>query len=941
MNRVKIAALGPALFIIVALLLPSAPAQAKTPITYYTARPGNIQAGGHPDVEIRFGIENRLAQVSQSACNCEDAKDATVHLPAGFIGDPHATPQCTIAEFSSDSCPIDSQIGIVSVLTPFAPFDAALYNLVPPPDVAGLTGFKTFIFDTPQFTVLSARTGSDYGLDARATSIYHGAFPLVSLQEDLWGVPADSRHDLLRLDESKVPGGAPSYLGALCDEHGAESTADPNTIYQPCDTNFIGISPVKSNSPPEPFLQAPTTCDSAQTSYLDILSYDGETTHAADTWPREVGCDQLSFNPSLYAQPTTTQTDSASGIDVNLTVPQQLSPTIPSPTELRGATVTLPTGFSINPNAADGKTACTDEQGHVGAFGDEAAAECPEFSKVGSLEIDSSALPGPLPGSVYLGQPEPGTPYRILLVADGFATHVKIAGTVHADPVTGQLVITFTDLPQTPLTAFDMHFFGSERGLLATPTKCGTYPVTSSFTPWDTALGSQTSQQFFTLTSGPGGAPCPGPARPFGPTFEAAAVGNTAGAHSPFSVKFNRADGDQFASGVTISTPPGFSATIAGIPYCPDAAIQTAAAASGTEEEATPSCPAASRIGSAEAGVGSGNHPLFVPGRVYLAGPYKGAPLSLVVITPALSGPYDLGDVVLRVALSIDPVTAQITASSDPLPQILEGIPLRLRSVRVNLNRPGFILNPTNCDPFSVGTEIFGTEGGSIERQAPFQIANCRSLPYGPKLTLNLTGGLKRRGHPAVHATFTTTPGEANTKHVAVALPKGELLDQGHIGTVCTRPQFAQQACPASSLLGTAEASSPLLAQPLKGNVYLRSNPSHELPDLVADLRGQINIELAGTIDTVKGGSLRTTFATVPDVPVTRFDLDLAGGAKGLLENNESLCGKVKKATTEMVGQNGAVVDTKTKLQSACSGKEARRKNRRQRRGSEIGRAGR
>jgi len=295
---------------------------------------------------------------------------------------------------------------------------------------------------------------------------------------------------------------------------------------------------------------------------------------------------------------------------------------------------------------------------------------------------------------------------------------------------------------------------------------------------------------------------------------------------------------------------------------------------------------------------------------------------------------------VLRVALSINPVTAQITALSDPLPQILEGIPLRLRSVRVNLDRPGFTLNPTNCDPFTVGADIFGTEGGSINRQAPFQIANCRSLPYGPKLTLNLSGGLKRRGHPAVHAVFTTTPGEADTKRVSVALPKGELLDQGHIGTVCTRPQFAQQACPSASLLGTAEASSPLIAQPLKGNVYLRSNPAHELPDLVADLRGQINIELAGTIDTVKGGSLRTTFATVPDVPVTRFDLDLAGGAKGLLENNESLCGAIKKATTEMVGQNGAVVDTKTKLQTGCGGKEVRRKKRHHRRHDQTRKAG-
>src|SRR5262249_27097036 len=272
-----------------------------------------------------------------------------------------------------------------------------------------------------------------------------------------------------------------------------------------------------------------------------------------------------------------------------------------------------------------------------------------------------------------------------------------------------------------------------------------------------------------------------------------------------------------------ISTPPGFSATIAGIPYCSDAALASAAHASGAAEEAAPSCPDASRIGTSIAGVGAGNHPLYVSGKVYLAGPYKGAPLSLAVITPPLSGPYDLGDVVLRVALSINPVTAQITALSDPLPQILEGIPLRLRSVRVSLDRPGFTLNPTNCDPFSVGAGVFGAEGGAANLQAPFQIANCRSLPYGPKLALKLTGRLKRRGHPAVQRISSTPPGEANTQRVSVALPKGELLDQGHIGTVCPRPAFAGGTCPAGSLLGTAEASSPLLAQPLQGNVYLRS----------------------------------------------------------------------------------------------------------------------
>ena len=321
--------------------------------------------------------------------------------------------------------------------TPF--FLTPVYNIVPPPDEAGLLAFKIILFGTPQFTILSARTGGDYGLDAKVTSIVHGPFPLAGFQQVLWGVPADPSHDVFREDPQEVSGEGnigPAYFGDFCDAEGALSTSDPNTIVKPCHTGGKDLPPIASHSPTVPFLQAPTTCDGPLTSTLDVLSYDGGETNAESAWPQGTGCDQLSFNPSLFAQPTTRETDAPSGIDVNLQVPQQLSPTIPSPTELRGATVTLPPGFSINPNAADGKTSCSDSEAR---FGTEEAGLCPEFSKVGSLKIESSALPGPLPGSVYLGQPLPGNRYRIFLVADGFATHIKLAGTVTPDPATGQL----------------------------------------------------------------------------------------------------------------------------------------------------------------------------------------------------------------------------------------------------------------------------------------------------------------------------------------------------------------------------------------------------------------------------------------------------------------------------------------------------------------------
>ncbi len=909
---------------LVACLLFLVPAaSAEVPITEYSAVPGVTQAGGHPDLEVKFSIKNRLEQQSQSVCNCEDAKDATVHLPAGFIGNPHATPQCSIADFSADVCPIDSQIGIVNVVTAFLPFNSAVYNVTPPPGVAGLLAFKIFLFDTPQFTVLTARTGSDYGLDATATSIYHGlSVPLKTFTQDLWGVPAAPVHNPLRLNSAFNPNGKglTSYADSLCNSDLSESTTDPNTIRKPC---RYQIPPAVSNSPETPFLQNPTNCDGALNSSLDILGYDGSTQSDQEAWPQMSGCDQLSFNPSLYAQPTTNQTDAPSGIDVNLSVPQQLSPSIPSPTELRATTVTLPPGFSINPNAADGKIACTDAEAHFGTIEE---AQCPEFSKVGSLEIDSSALPGPLPGFVYLGEPQPGNRYRLFLVANGFALHIKLAGTVHADPVTGQVSVTFNELPQSPLTAFNLHFFGSERGLLATPTQCGTYPVSTTFTPWDSSIGTQTSTQFFTLDSGPDGSPCPGPQRPFGPTFEAASANPTAGSHTPFTLEVKRNDGDQNLAGLTVKTPPGFSATLAGIPYCSDAAIAQAAVPgySGLTELDHPVCPDASRVGAAIAGAGAGNHPVYVRGDVFLAGPYKGAPLSLAIITPAVSGPYDLGNVVVRAALHVDPIDAHITAVSDPLPQILEGVPLRLRSIRINLDRPNFTLNPTNCESFSIGATVSGNQGAVSNLREHFQASNCGTLAFEPKLAFRFAGGTKRTQNPALTATLTAKPGESGIASTAVTLPHSELIDNAHIKSPCTRVQFAAETCPAGSVLGFARAFTPLLDKPLEGPVYLRSAPENKsgLPDVVAALKGQIDINLDGKIDTVNE-RLRTTFASVPDAPVTKFTLHLKGGDKGLMINDENLCAAPRFALENIVGQNGKSANSNAKIQTPC-GKVAR-----------------
>jgi hypothetical protein len=872
----------------------------------FEAYPTTTQAGGHPDLWIEFDIENRYFPQLRDPedpekflpCACNDAKDITVNLPGGFIGNPHATPQCNAKQFAFDECPIDSQIGVA---TPAGCLGAAICsanpepvnNLVPPPGVAGLIGFKVVIFNSPVYTELTARTGSDYGLRATVKGVQR-TLPVTHFLQVLWGTPADPVHDAWRFAKPCV---------LLC-------------IAQPPTTGY------SSNSPLRPFLSNPTTCGEPLKSTLDIDAYDGGHTHAESPWPTTTGCDQLSFNPSQAIKPTTTEADAPSGADFILTVPQFESPTVPSPSQLRGAVVTLPDGFSIAPNLTNGKTTCTDAEAR---FGTEEQAQCPEHAKIGSISVETPVLPGPLTGYVYLGESLPGDRYRMFLVFDGFGLHIKLPGSVRPDPATGQIAIHFDELPQAPFARFDMHIFGSERGPLATPTRCGSYEVKSVFTPWDSVLPQQTSRQIFTIDRGPGGRPCPADPRPFDPGFQAAGAGNTGGSHTSFSVDLSRNDGDQFLSGLTVTTPPGFSATLKGIPYCPEAAIAQLSDPlySGNSELMSSTCPAASQVGTLTAGIGAGTHPLYQNGKVYLAGPYKGAPMSLEIVIPAVSGPYDLGNVATRAAIEVDPNTAQITTVSDPLPQIVEGIPLRTRQIRLNLDRPDFVLNPTNCAPLSVAATVGGAEGASVVRSSHYQAANCALLEFEPELQLRMGGAIKRRGHPAIHAVLKAAPGEANIDRVAVTLPANELVDQTHLNAPCTRPQFAAGSCPSSTVLGSAEAHTPILDKALSGPVYLVTG-DHKLPDLVVTLHGQVDVTLRGRIDSTKQGGIRTTFANVPDVPVTDFRLDLAGGKKGLITNSEDSCRHLGRARVQMRGQNNRRSNRRVRIQVPC-GKKTRR----------------
>ena len=587
--------------------------------------------------------------------------------------------------------------------------------------------------------------------------------------------------------------------------------------------------------------------------------------------------------------------------------------------------MTLPEGFTINPDAADGQGACTDAQAN---FGTESAPSCPDSSKIGTFALHTVALDGPLNGAVYIGQPKPGAQYRLIMAADGFGIHAKLEGKVVPDPTTGRLRTYFTDLPQVPFDSFQLHLFASDRGLMATPTNCGLHPVSAQFFPWNSVLADQTSTQFFSLTSGPLGAQCPGPVRPFHPTLTAGTTNPVAGAFSDFHLRLEREDGEQFLGDLGFTLPPGFTGDIRGIPYCSEAAIAAAANKSGKAEQASPSCPAASQVGTTNVAAGPGTHPFHALGKMYFAGPFQGAPLSLVAITPALAGPYDYGTIVVRVALHIDPLTAQVRALSDRMPQIIGGVPIRMRSIQVNIDRPNFTINPTNCSALSVGSQGTGDQGTTTNFSSYFNAVNCSTLPFKPKMAITQLGGKKQTKStqdPSLRFDLWTRPGDANIKSLAVTLPKAFEIDQRHLGNLCSKAQLAAERCKGRQPIGTATVSTPLLDAPLSGPAYAVSGYG-KLPHLVFILDGQVLVMPEAESSSVKGGHLRTEVPVIPDVPVGHFALTLLGGKQGYLENTRDLCAGPTVSEITYQGQNGKQLTQKVKTKAPCGGKAKRPK---------------
>jgi hypothetical protein len=576
--------------------------------------------------------------------------------------------------------------------------------------------------------------------------------------------------------------------------------------------------------------------------------------------------------------------------------------------------VSLPPGFTINPAAADGLEGCSAEQ--VG-YNKSVSAACPDAAKIGSIEADVPALEHPLHGAVYQRTPEPGRLFGLWVVADEQGVHLKLPAQIEPNPLTGQVTVVFDGidalggLPQVPVAALKLKVSGGPRAPLATPAGCGTYLTEFSFTPWSGRPPAQgTTPMAITTGCGKGG---------FAPRIEAGSLAPMGGHYSPFAFTLTRQDGESNPATIAVHLPEGVLAKLAGVPLCPEA------------DAAAGACPPASRLGSLTAASGVGGAPLWIPqpGKAptaaYLAGPYKGAPYSIVSVVPAQAGPFDLGLVVNRSAIRVDPDTARATVVTDPLPQILEGVPLSYRTINVLIDRPGFTLNPTSCLPKKTVATVTAADGRVAEPSDGFQATNCAKLAYSPQLRLTFKGPMNRTGNPSVRAVLRQKPGQANTAGATVLLPKSEFIDNAHISNPCTRVQFAVEACPAKSVLGTVEARTPLLSKPLRGKVYFRSNGGdRELPDLVADLRGQLRIILVGYIDSVDG-RVRTRFLGVPDAPVTSFTMKLFGGSRGLIENSRNLCLSKPRAEVRLKAQNGRSRNTNPLISVPC-GKGTKKK---------------
>jgi hypothetical protein len=887
----------------------------------------DTRAGSHPfqfttTVAINQGPETTTLSQSPNASPAALDKDVDTRLPVGLLGNPTFIPRCSVNQFLNDvkgredECASQTAVGIASVTVdePFfahqLTFTVPLFNLEPYYGEPARFGFYVPGFaPTPVIleTALRDKPGEDYGINVNVANITQ-VIGLISARITVWGTPGDPRHDNSR------------GWGCLEESNGqsVHSTCTP--------TPTGGVKPL-------PFLVLPTSCESAPVSGVEVDSWSTpgvfESFSLSEPMETLSGCNQVPFTPSIEAKATTQRASAPTGLDFNLDFNNEglLNPEGLSQSELKDTVVTLPEGLTINPSAGVGLGGCSEAQYASETLSSEAGTGCPDDSKLGTVEVRTPLLSVPIHGSLFIAQPyanQFGSLVAIYVVLKNPETGVliRLAGKVTPNPVTGQLTTTFEDNPQLPFAHFNFHFREGQQAPLISPPLCGSYSTTANLTSWSEPSTPITDTSSFQITQGFDGGACPsGGVPPFDPGIQAGQLNNNAGSFSPFYLHLTRTDAEQEISGFSTNLPSGLTGDLTGIPFCPEAAIELSRTKTGTQEEAEPSCPADSRVGRSLVGTGVGAVLAYVPGKIYLAGPFHGAPFSLVSVTSAVVGPFDLGTVVLRFGLRIDPYTARVSVdptSSEPIPTILRGIVTHVRDIRVYIDRPHFTLNPTSCNPLAIGSTLTSDLGNTKTVTSSFQASNCQGLGFKPIFKVSTAGKTSRKAGASLKVKLSYPAGvQANIAKVKVDLPKQLPSRLTTLQKACTATQFEANpaGCPAASIIGHAKAITPLIPVPLEGPAYFVSHGGEAFPSLIMVLQGYgVTIDLVGTTFINKAGITSSTFKTVPDQPVGSFELTLPQGPFSALAANGNLCKAKLVMPTQFDAQNGMVVHQSTKI---------------------------
>ena len=847
-------------------------------------------------------------------------KNLHFDLPPGMIGDPQATPHCSSLDFSTlnlqdtNSCPAETVVGValVTLLEPvsvgYVTVAVPVFNLAPALGEPARLGFEAF--NVPVVLDTAVRTGGDYSVQVNVSNATSAAQVLGSAIT-LWGEPGDPRHD--------------SSRGWGCIVGGKEA---PEGV--PCDP--------PSPRPTTPFLRLPTSCEGPLRATLTGDSWSGDLLEGTASVPALGGCDELPFTPAIALSPEVHSASTPTGLSVSVKVPQEglLGSGALAQADLRDATVALPEGVQLSPSSANGLQACSESQIGFTAFNAEkqideftpGPASCPDAAKLGVVHIKDPLLPNELQGAVYLATPAPfgeehQNPFNSLaavyIVAEEPASRVlvKLAGEVTINESTLQVATTFRNSPQVPFEELKVDLFGGPRAAVTTPPACGGYQAAATFTPWSgqPPVSVSSAAGEFAVSSGPGGAPCPGAQQPFAPGFQAHATNTQAGAFTPFTVSINRADGDQAVRSTSVRLPPGVAALLSSVTPCPE------------PQAAQGACAAASLIGHTTVAAGLGPEPVTPPqGQVFITGPYKGAPFGLSIVAPAVAGPFDLGNVVVRATINIDPNTAAVTIDSDPLPTQLKGIPLQLQQINVAIDRPGFEFNPTNCNATSITGALAGAAGATEPVSAPFQVTGCQNLPFSPVLTASVAGHASKSNGTSFDVKLESQGvGQANIAKVDLQLPLALPSRLATLQKACGGSVFALNpaACSAESIIGTATIHTPVLKNALSGPAYLVSHGSAAFPDVEFVLQGEgITLILDGKTD-IKAGITYSRFETAPDAPFTRFETVLPAGPHSALtayvpKTPYDLCGTPLSMPAEITSQSGVTI--KQKINVATTG---------------------